>query len=75
MNVNLIDQINLSNSMKEKRNINKPKFSKLEIQDQKRKTLDLLEKMKSGIDILQNLNQKDTNEFLLLQNWVQNHKF
>ena len=56
-------------------NPQKKGFSLLEQDEQKRKTLNLLEQMKQGIEILQTMSQRDTKEFKIFQDFIENTKY
>lgn len=51
------------------------RYSLEEQEEQKRKTLNLLEQMKQGIEILQTLSQRDMKEFKIFQDFIENTKY
>lgn len=53
----------------------KKNYSQIEIEEQKRKTLQLLEQMKQGIEVLQNVSQRDIKEFKIFQEFIENNKY
>lgn len=50
-------------------------FSQIELEEQKRKTVGLLEQMKQGIEILQSLSQRDMKEFKIFQEFIESTKY
>lgn len=50
-------------------------ISSSEIEERKKKTLLFLEQMKQGIEILQNVSQRDFKEFKTFQDFIEKHKY
>lgn len=71
--MNYIEKLNLDSN--EKKINENPISSASEIEEQKKKTLFFLEELKQGIDILQNVSQRDIKEFKTFQDFIENHKY